>query len=167
MDSNLNSLAAELGRQLAQRRWTVATAESCTGGGVAAAITSVPGSSNWFGYGLVTYANTAKVQLLGVAPDLLAEQGAVSESVVRQMVLGALALSGADLAVAISGIAGPEGGTAAKPVGTVWFAWGSANGWLESRVLHFNGGREAIQNQAVVEAIAGLLQYLTLNKNTV
>lgn len=167
MDSNLNSLAGELGRQLALRRWTVATAESCTGGGVAAAITSVPGSSAWFGYGLVTYANDAKVKLLGVDPDVLAVQGAVSQPVVCQMVLGVLELTGADVAVAISGIAGPDGGSAAKPVGTVWFAWGAANGWLESHELHFSGGREAIQHQAVAEAIAGLLRYLAADKNTV
>ena len=167
MDSNLNSLASQLGQQLLLRRWRVATAESCTGGGVAAAITSVPGSSAWFEYGLVTYANAAKVKLLGVDPGVLQAQGAVSEAVVCQMVQGALGLSGADLAVAISGIAGPDGGTTTKPVGTVWFAWGAANGWLVSQRAHFTGERQAIQHQAVAEAIRGLLRYLAENKNTV
>ena len=129
----LLQLAAELGDALQLRQWRVATAESCTGGGIAAAITAIPGSSNWFEYGLVTYANAAKQHLLGVDSETLSNEGAVSENVVRQMAAGTLSLTGADIAVAVSGIAGPGGGSAEKPVGTVWFAWAIAKTELAMR----------------------------------
>src|SRR5690606_6844774 len=122
-DSALYSLAAELGGALADRGWQIATAESCTGGGIAAAITAVAGSSAWFEAGFVTYANRIKTQVLGVDGAILTAEGAVSRAVVEQMARGALTAAGADLAVAVTGIAGPDGGSPGKPVGTVWFAW--------------------------------------------
>lgn len=154
---SLLQLATALGEALQSRQWRVVTAESCTGGGVAAAITAVSGSSSWFEYGLVTYANAAKQHLLGVDSPTLASEGAVSESVVRQMVAGALALSGAEIAVAISGVAGPGGGSAEKPVGTVWFAWGIARGPSVTACHHLQGDRCQVQKQAVIIALEGLL----------
>lgn len=155
------ALARELGRRLLACGRRVATAESCTGGGIAEAITSVAGSSGWFEYGLVTYANRAKVELLGVAADTLAAEGAVSEAVVREMASGALRLSGADFAVAVSGIAGPGGGTDEKPVGTVWFCWGGANPHLlEAERYQLKGDRAAVRAQAVRIALEGLLARL-------
>jgi nicotinamide-nucleotide amidase len=161
--ARLISLAAELGATLLARHWRVATAESCTGGGVAAAITAIAGSSSWFEYGVVTYANAAKTKLLHVDTQILATEGAVSEAVVNQMVDGVLSLSGADAAVAISGIAGPSGGSRDKPVGTVWFAWGLASGERTSICHHLNGDRQDIQRQAVVLAIEGLLEIIAGN----
>ncbi|ACE85410.1 CinA family protein [Cellvibrio japonicus] len=160
-------LAQTLGQLLNARHWRVATAESCTGGGVAAAITAVAGSSNWFEYGLVTYANQAKQHLLGVDPHVLEEHGAVSKPVVQQMVTGALNISGAQIAVAISGVAGPGGGSVEKPVGSVWFAWGSLDGWCEAKLLHLTGDRQQIQRQAVIVALEGLIARLgTSGKST-
>ncbi len=156
----LMQLAAELGDALQLRQWRVATAESCTGGGVAAAITAIPGSSNWFEYGLVTYANSAKQHLLGVDSHTLANEGAVSESVVRQMAAGALSLSGAEMAIAVSGIAGPGGGSAEKPVGTVWFAWEIAKGQQATRCHQLDGDRNQIRQKAVIIALEGLLTLL-------
>ena len=158
------SLSRRLGDCLAQRGWLAATAESCTGGGIAAAITEVPGSSAWFEYGLVTYANKAKQSLLGVSEDLLAREGAVSESVVKAMALGALEVSGADLTVAVSGIAGPGGGSADKPVGRVWFAWASHNaGGSRVKTLRreFSGDRRSVREQTVVCALEGLIELST------
>lgn len=158
--ARLIRLAAQaLGRALGKRGWRVATAESCTGGGIAAAITEVAGSSGWFEYGLVTYANRAKQQLLGVSEATLASEGAVSEAVVTQMVRGALMLSGADLAVAVSGVAGPGGGSPDKPVGTVWLAWGQRGNEdvaVRARCCHFPGDREAVRAQTVWLALREL-----------
>lgn len=162
-DTPILPLATQLGHQLAARRWRVTCAESCTGGGVAAAITEVAGSSRWFETGFVTYANIAKERLLGVKSETLEEHGAVSEAVVREMAHGALWEAGADLAVAISGVAGPDGGTAEKPVGTVWFAWITADA-LETRCCHFDGDRQAVRHQAVVTALRGLIR---LSRTTV
>jgi nicotinamide-nucleotide amidase len=153
-------LSSLLGEKLLLRGWRVATAESCTGGGIAAAITVVAGSSSWFEYGIVSYANSAKEKLLHVNPQTLVEHGAVSQAVVEQMVAGALALSGADIAVAVSGVAGPSGGTSEKPVGTVWFAWGLASGDIHSECFHFVGDRASVQSQAVVQGLSGLLKLL-------
>jgi len=158
-DRQIRLAAEALGSALNERGWRVATAESCTGGGIAAAITEVPGSSGWFEYGLVTYANRAKQQLLGVPGATLASGGAVSEAVVAQMVRGALALSEADLAVAVSGVAGPDGGSAEKPVGTVWLAWGcrSDDGpVVRARCCHFPGDRAAVRAQTVLLALREL-----------
>lgn len=154
------ALSQLLGEKLLARKWRVATAESCTGGGVAAAITAIAGSSEWFEYGIVSYANQAKEKLLHVDSHTLLTQGAVSQAVVEQMVKGALALSGADIAVAISGVAGPSGGTEEKPVGTVWFAWGLSNGIIDTKLFHFAGDRAAIQQQSVIAALNGLLAHL-------
>jgi nicotinamide-nucleotide amidase len=157
---SLHELSHLLGQKLFANSWRVATAESCTGGGIAAAVTAVPGSSAWFEYGIVSYANVAKEKLLKVKRETLESEGAVSKTVVEQMVQGALQLSGANIAVAVSGIAGPEGGTAEKPVGTVWFAWGLASGAITSTCCHFSGDRISIQQQSVIYALKGLLKLL-------
>lgn len=157
---SLLQLSNLLGEKLLARNWRVATAESCTGGGIAAAITATAGSSAWFEYGIVSYANQAKEKLLQVNPQTLLQEGAVSQAVVEQMVGGALALSGADIAVAVSGIAGPSGGSFEKPVGTVWFAWGLATGEINSQCFHFEGDRLNIQRQSVIQGLNGLLAHL-------
>ncbi|MDQ2075414.1 CinA family protein [Marinimicrobium sp. ABcell2] len=156
-DMTVFQLATELGGALHRRGWRLSTAESCTGGGIAAAVTDIAGSSAWFDYGLVTYANNAKRQLLGVDPDVLEAEGAVSEAVALQMVDGALRVSGADLAVAVTGIAGPGGGTAEKPVGTVWLGWGLATGWRRTHCYHFAGDRAEVRRQSIVAALRELL----------
>jgi nicotinamide-nucleotide amidase len=144
------------------------TAESCTGGAISAAITAIAGSSAWFEYGLVSYSNTAKQQLLGVNAATLASNGAVSEAVVGEMACGALRVAGADIAVAVSGIAGPSGGTHEKPVGTVWLAWALKSGELKAQCFQFKGDRHQVQAQAVAAALAGLLVFLNeAKKNTV
>ena len=132
MDDYLLRLSQRLGEQLLQRHWRIATAESCTGGGLSAAITAVAGSSNWFEYGIVSYANVAKQKLLGVSAETLDQYGAVSKAVVIEMARGLLNLSAANIAVATSGIAGPTGGSPEKPVGTVWFAWALATGEIHA-----------------------------------
>jgi nicotinamide-nucleotide amidase len=152
------ALAAELGRVLLARGWRVSVAESCTGGLVAAAITSVAGSSDWFDVGYVTYSNAAKAALLGVPEATLAAHGAVSEETARAMATGALAKSGADLAVAVTGIAGPSGGTPAKPVGTVCFAWAAKGGAVESATRRFDGNRAGVRAASVHCALEGLLR---------
>ncbi|HEX9301536.1 MAG TPA: CinA family protein [Casimicrobiaceae bacterium] len=155
------ALAADLGHALATRGWKVATAESCTGGLVAGAITDISGSSEWFDRGFVTYSNEAKVELLGVRPETLSAFGAVSEETVREMVAGALARSGANVAVAVTGIAGPTGGTPQKPVGLVWLAWATA-GSVVVASHHFPGDRAAVRDATVVMALEGLLEQVSL-----
>ncbi len=158
---DISGLAREAGRALAAAGWTLATAESCTGGWIAKALTDVAGSSGWFGWGVVTYSNPAKTELLGVSEDSLARHGAVSETVVREMAAGALAASGADIAVAVSGVAGPDGGTADKPVGTVWFAWSRRHGNGEETLAErrqFDGDRESVRRQSVCHALHGVLR---------
>ena len=154
------ALSKSIGEKLLQRKWRVATAESCTGGGVAAAITAVPGSSQWFEYGIVSYANSAKEKLLYVNPHTIQQYGAVSDAVALEMVGGVLELSKADIAVAVSGIAGPTGGTLEKPVGTVLISWGLATGERDSTLNFFSGDRVHIQQQAVTEALRGMLLLL-------
>jgi nicotinamide-nucleotide amidase len=154
------ALCETLGQQLLARQWHLATAESCTGGGIAAAITQVAGSSAWFECGIVSYADHIKHSLLGVRTDTLAEQGAVSEAVVREMAKGVLTLSQANIAVAVSGIAGPTGGSTEKPVGTLWFAWALATGEARTHLYHFSGTRIAIQQQAIVQGLRGLVEFL-------
>ena len=139
-DDVLRSLAEQVGRALLARRWRVATAESCTGGWVAKCLTDMPGSSQWFERGYVTYSNAAKEQSIGVSSEVIETFGAVSRPTVEQMAAGALHASGADLAVAITGVAGPDGGTAEKPVGLVWFALAHKRG----RPLHSSTGSQAI-----------------------
>jgi nicotinamide-nucleotide amidase len=156
-DAEIGALAARLGARLAGSGATCATAESCTGGLVAGAITDVPGSSAWFERGFVTYSNEAKVELLGVPEATLAQHGAVSEATARAMAEGALARSRAGLAVAITGIAGPGGGSAAKPVGTVCFAWAVRGDATIATTRRFDGDRFAVRRAAVAAALAGLL----------
>src|SRR5690606_34834710 len=138
-------LAADTGRWLAERGWKLVTAESCTGGWISTAVTMISGSSDWFDRGFVTYSNDAKQEMLGVTTATLERHGAVSEAVVREMVAGALAHSHADVALAVSGVAGPGGGSAAKPVGTVCFAWGRLNQAIVTETRHFSGDREAVR----------------------
>jgi nicotinamide-nucleotide amidase len=156
---SIRKLAAALVAELTAGGKAVSTAESCTGGWIAKAITDIPGSSNVFGYGIVCYSNGAKESLLGVRNETLAAHGAVSEPAVREMAEGAMNLSGADLAVAVSGIAGPDGGTADKPVGTVWLAWAFRSGGkvcVDAGIEHFSGDRELVRELAVAHAIQGL-----------
>lgn len=157
MKNTLSPHVQRLGKALTLQAQTLSTAESCTGGGIAHAITGVPGSSGWFEGGFVTYSNEAKIRLLGVGAELIATHGAVSEAVVMAMAKGALKRTGSDYAVAVSGIAGPGGGTAAKPVGTVWLAYGHAGGQVVAVSHHFRGDRSAIRAMTVLQAIRGLL----------
>ena len=159
-DPNLYRLAEEVGRALKQLGLMLATAESCTGGWIAEAVTMVPGSSEWFERGFVTYTNTAKREMLGVEEATLEARGAVSEEVVREMVSGALARSHAHLAVAVSGVAGPSGGTPEKPVGMVCIAWGSKDAAPRAETRHFPGDREAVRRQSVEHALRGVLALL-------
>ncbi|MGZ5089674.1 MAG: CinA family protein [Burkholderiales bacterium] len=156
-DTVLYELAERTGRALEQRGLMVATAESCTGGWVAEAITMVPGSSAWFERGFVTYTYISKREMLGVRTETLEQHGAVSEPVVQEMVRGALEFSHAQLALAVSGTAGPGGGTPEKPVGTVCFAWGAKNSERRSETLHFAGDREAVRRQSVIHALTVLI----------
>lgn len=150
-------LSTRLGEQLQRLKAQVATAESCTGGGIAEAITRVPGSSAWFEAGYVTYSNQQKTRQLGVPAALFEQVGAVSQEVVEAMVRGAQAASGARFAVAVSGVAGPGGGSPSKPVGTVWLAWGDG-ARLHSQRHQFDGDRDAVREQSVRAALDGLLQ---------
>jgi nicotinamide-nucleotide amidase len=156
-DEQLYELAAEVGAVLKARGYALATAESCTGGWIGAAVTAVPGSSEWFERGFVTYTNVAKHEMLGVGKNVLREFGAVSEQTVAAMVAGALAHSHAQVAVAVSGVAGPTGGTPAKPVGTVCIAWGLSRGQAVAETRLFSGDREAVRRQSVECALAGVL----------
>jgi len=159
MQKDIIELAQRLGQALHAKNWLAATAESCTGGGVAYAITAISGSSAWFDRSFVTYTNEAKQQMLGVATNTLANHGAVSEAVVREMTAGTLAHSQANIAVAISGIAGPTGGSADKPVGTVWIAWQTRTGEQRATCYLFSGDREQVRLQAIREALSGLLSF--------
>ena len=159
-DRTLAELAARLGEALKAQGLMLATAESCTGGWIAQACTAVAGSSNWFERGFVSYTYIAKREMLGVAQHTLGVHGAVSEAVVREMVAGALANSHAQVAVAVSGTAGPGGGTPQKPVGTVCLAWGIKNGEPRSVLRHYAGDRESVRRQTVRDALQGLLDLL-------
>jgi nicotinamide-nucleotide amidase len=151
-------LARRLGARLKKRKLSLTAAESCTGGWIAQAVTSVPGSSDWFDRGFVTYSNEAKKEMLGVRASTLSRHGAVSEETAREMAAGALKHSAAHVAVAVTGIAGPGGGTRAKPVGMVCFAWALKKGGAQSTVRRFRGGRESVRRQSVVAALLGLLE---------
>lgn len=159
MQSKQN-LSHQVGEALAQHGLVLTTAESCTGGGVATAITDIAGSSAWFDRAFVTYSNEAKIEMLGVSADTLDQYGAVSEPTVREMAQGALAHSRADIAIAISGIAGPGGGTQEKPVGTVCFAWCDRHSWQKIETRHFNGNRDAVRSAAVETALEVLYKEL-------
>ena len=150
--SDLRPTLQQLAQALTQRGWMLATAESCTGGLIAAACTDLPGSSTWFDRGFVTYSNAAKTEMLGVPAELIAQYGAVSEEVVSAMAHGAIERSNAYASIAISGIAGPDGGSAEKPVGTVWMAWGCGLHVKTQRVI-FSGNRSQVRLQAVSHAL--------------
>lgn len=160
MGKELEKLATELNKRLGNRGAVMASAESCTGGWVAKAMTDVPGSSSCFDRAFVTYSNEAKQEMLGVDLETLEQHGAVSESVVREMVRGALDRSRASAVVAVSGIAGPDGGTEEKPVGTVWLAWGVRDGAITASKELFLGEREAIRYQASVAALQGMMHLI-------
>jgi nicotinamide-nucleotide amidase len=163
-DKTLYALAEQVGETLKSRGLMLATAESCTGGWVSEAVTMVPGSSDWFERGFVTYTYVSKREMLGVSADTLGQHGAVSEPAVCEMVRGALSASHAQVAVAVSGTAGPSGGTPDKPVGTVCFAWSVKNGEPRSETLHFAGDREAVRRQSVEHALRGILFLLDRSK---
>jgi nicotinamide-nucleotide amidase len=154
----LDALSAELGTLLSARGWRVTTAESCTGGMVAAAITATAGSSGWFDAGYVSYSNGAKSDLLGVSAETLARHGAVSEATAAAMADGALARSGADLAVGVTGIAGPAGGSETKPVGMVCFAWAARGRGTRSDTRRFGGDRAQVRLASAVAALEGLIE---------
>ena len=149
----------EMAEKLQKAGWMMVTAESCTGGLIAGACTDLPGSSNWFERGFVTYSNAAKTDLLGVDAALIAAHGAVSEPVARAMAEGALRHAPAQVSVAVTGVAGPTGGSADKPVGTVWFGW-CVNGVTTTECRHFDGDRAAVRQATVAHALAGLLARL-------
>jgi nicotinamide-nucleotide amidase len=154
-------LAQQVGVALQQHGMTLVTAESCTGGGVAHAITMISGSSAWFDRGFVTYSNASKEEMLGVSPDTLETHGAVSEQTVREMADGALQYSRAQVAVSVSGVAGPTGGTPEKPVGMVWFAWGTNNS-MQAVCHQLSGDRDAIRTKSVQIALQGVLNLLNV-----
>ncbi len=150
-------IVEELAAALLARGWLLATAESCTGGLIAGACTDLAGSSHWFERGFVSYSNAAKTELLGVPAELIAQHGAVSEPVARAMARGAVAHARAQVAVAVTGVAGPGGGSADKPVGTVWFGW-QLPGRTETECRRFDGDRAAVRAQTVAHALAGLVR---------
>lgn len=152
-----DQLVFQIGELLIQSQACLATAESCTGGWIAQQITALPGSSNWFERGFVTYSNISKIEMLGVSEQTIEIRGAVSEQTVQEMAQGALQHSHADWSLAVSGVAGPGGGTAENPVGNVWFAWASKEGYLRSELRHFEGDRVGVRGQAVINALVGLV----------
>lgn len=159
-DETLRDLAAALGERLRADRHMLVTAESCTGGWIAKTMTDIAGSSDWFDCGLVAYSYEAKQAFLGVQPGTLEEHGAVSRETAVEMVSGALVHSGATVAVAVTGIAGPGGGTDDKPVGTVWIAWKRRAGYTHAELFHFDGDRDAVRRCTVKAALQGLERLL-------
>lgn len=159
-DLTLHDLARKVGEALLLRRATLAVAESCTGGMIAKVLTDLPGASAWFDCAMVAYSYEAKQALLGVRQDTLLKHGAVSRETVLEMVAGALVHSGASFAIAVTGIAGPTGGTPDKPVGSVWLAWKQRGGYPHARLERFNGNREEIRRHTTASALAGLLELL-------
>lgn len=155
--ADLLTLSESVGAQLLARGEWLVTAESCTGGWVAQSLTAIVGSSAWFDRGFVTYSNAAKQDMLGVPEATLSRHGAVSEATARAMAQGAIAHSRGDWAIAITGIAGPSGGTPDKPVGTVCFAWAQRDGGCEAQTCRFDGDRQAVREQSVIHALQGLL----------
>jgi nicotinamide-nucleotide amidase len=163
----MDELSIQVGAALKAQGMMLATAESCTGGGVAQAVTEISGSSVWFERGFVTYTNTAKVEMLGVRQATLEAHGAVSEATVREMAAGALQHSHAHISLAISGVAGPTGGSPEKPVGTVWFAWALRDGEVFARRHLLPGDRAAVRQQSVRIALQGVLELLQSRTETV
>lgn len=160
-DAELKALAEQVAAAALRQRLMLVTAESCTGGWIAKTLTDLPGSSAWFDAGVVTYSYGAKEALLGVNPRTLERTGAVSEETALEMVSGALARFGAGMAVAVTGIAGPTGGTPDKPVGTVWVGWKRRGGYAHAQLFRFDGDREAVRRQTVAAALKGVLKDLT------
>jgi nicotinamide-nucleotide amidase len=156
-DDSLHALAEQVGALLQGQHLMLATAESCTGGWIAKMITDIPGCSAWFDCGIAAYSYEAKQALLGVRPETLTEHGAVSRETVLEMVSGALVTSGASIAVAVTGIAGPTGGLPGKPVGSVWIGWKRRGGYPDARMFHFDGDREHVRRQTVAAALRGLV----------
>lgn len=159
-DLALRSLAERLGERLRERDWMLATAESCTGGWIGKVVTDIPGSSRWYDRGFVTYSNAAKVDQLGVPPEILLQHGAVSAETVRAMASGAIAHSRAQVAVSVSGVAGPDGGSIEKPVGTVWFGYVVPGFAAHAEREHFVGDRDAVRRRAVRHALMRLIDQL-------
>lgn len=155
-DAELHRLAETLGERFRHQRLTLVTAESCTGGWIAKTVTDIAGSSDWFDSGMVAYSYEAKQAMLGVRPETLEHHGAVSRETVIEMVSGALVHSGASAAVAVTGIAGPGGGSPDKPVGTVWIGWKRRGGYAKAQMFRFDGDREAVRRQTVLAALQGL-----------
>ncbi|QYR52422.1 CinA family protein [Lysobacter soyae] len=155
-DASLETLASQIGTKMIAQHQRLATAESCTGGWIAKVVTSVAGSSTWFDCGMVAYSYEAKQALLRVRPQTLEEFGAVSRECVIEMVSGAVVNSGASIAVAVTGVAGPGGGSADKPVGTVWIGWKRRGGYARAEQFHFDGDRESVRRQTVAAALAGV-----------
>ena len=156
-ENTAQELVERLARLLMMGKQTVVTAESCTGGGISCLLTSVPGSSQWFERGFVTYSNIAKQEMLSVSNDTLAAYGAVSEQTAAAMAVGALIHSPADFSMAVTGVAGPDGGTEEKPVGTVCFGWGLRGNETKTAQIRFEGNRERVREQTVLMAVQGLL----------
>jgi nicotinamide-nucleotide amidase len=156
----LTALATLVGAKLRAKGLMLTTAESCTGGWVAQAVTTVAGSSDWFERGFVTYSDAAKQEMLGVSARTLAVHGAVSDETAREMAIGALAHSRAQVALAITGIAGPGGGSPEKPLGTVWFAWALKSGAVSAETRRFKGDRESVRRKSVIAALKGVLELL-------
>jgi nicotinamide-nucleotide amidase len=159
-DEELHQLATELGDKLRARGWMLATAESCTGGWVGQLLTALPGSSNWYERGFISYANAAKIEMLGVPAEIIDQYGAVSEETASAMAAGALAHSHAQATLAISGIAGPGGGTPQKPVGLVCYGWALEDGTVMSSTCRLDGDREEIRSRAVAAALRGLIDLI-------
>jgi nicotinamide-nucleotide amidase len=160
-EESLNAQAHAVAECLRARGQTLVTAESCTGGWIAKVLTDIAGSSAWFECGVVAYSYEAKESLLGVQPQTLERTGAVSHDTVVEMVAGALARYGASVAVAVTGVAGPGGGTADKPVGTVWIGWKRRGGYARAELFHFDGDRDAVRRQTVGAALEGVRRILT------
>lgn len=160
-DASLIAQAQAVSEALLARGQTMVTAESCTGGWIAKVLTDIAGSSQWFECGVVAYSYEAKEALLGVSPQTLERTGAVSQETVVEMVSGALARYGASVAVAVTGVAGPSGGTHDKPVGTVWIGWKRRGGYARAQLFHFDGDREAVRRQTVAAALDGARRILT------
>lgn len=157
----MSDLTVSLAQKLMSLKWMMATAESCTGGLIAAQCTDLPGSSQWFDRGFVTYSNAAKTDLLGVSPALILEHGAVSEPVACAMALAAVYRSQSKVSVAVTGIAGPDGGSQSKPVGTVWFAW-CVNGLVYSEMRQFSGDRQLVRQATATWGLQGLIERLPI-----
>ena len=160
MNDSIDHLVQQLSELLIERGWMIATVESCTGGMISESITRMPGSSDWFERGFVTYSNDAKQELVGVSSGSLRDHGAVSAAVAREMAAGGIRSSRADLAVSVTGVAGPDGGSEEKPVGTVWIAWADRNGKVIDQGYLFSGDRQQVREASAQSAFAGAIKFL-------